>query len=147
MGVVTPGFTGRARSGDPRLPPGQYLAPDFPVLSAGPTPRVRTDDWEFTVVTESGVLCKTGRECRKPSARAKKSPRSSVRWQVSGRMPHHRRWAMRPGPVQEGAGLVSSSRRVASSARRSAAPSLPRMRAMWCSTVLPEMKSLLPACL
>jgi DMSO/TMAO reductase YedYZ molybdopterin-dependent catalytic subunit len=54
MGVVTPGFTGRARSGDPRLPPGQYLAKDFPVLSAGPTPRVRTDDWEFSVVTESG---------------------------------------------------------------------------------------------
>jgi DMSO/TMAO reductase YedYZ molybdopterin-dependent catalytic subunit len=54
MGVVTPGFTGRARSGDPRLPPGQYLAQDFPVLSAGPTPRIRTDDWEFTVVTESG---------------------------------------------------------------------------------------------
>jgi DMSO/TMAO reductase YedYZ molybdopterin-dependent catalytic subunit len=54
MGVVTPGFQGRARSGNPRLPPGQYLAEDFPVLSAGPTPRVRTETWEFTVTTESG---------------------------------------------------------------------------------------------
>ncbi|WP_326946701.1 sulfite oxidase-like oxidoreductase [Amycolatopsis sp. NBC_01307] len=54
MGVVTPGFRGRARSGDPRLPPGQYLAEDFPVLSAGPTPRVRTEAWEFTVTTETG---------------------------------------------------------------------------------------------
>jgi DMSO/TMAO reductase YedYZ molybdopterin-dependent catalytic subunit len=54
MGVVTPGFQGRARSGDPRLPPGQYLAQDFPVLSAGPTPRVRTETWEFTVTTETG---------------------------------------------------------------------------------------------
>ncbi|MEV6875277.1 sulfite oxidase-like oxidoreductase [Amycolatopsis sp. NPDC051128] len=54
MGVVTPGFQGRARSGDPRLPPGQYLAEDFPVLSAGPTPRVRTETWEFTVTTETG---------------------------------------------------------------------------------------------
>ncbi len=54
MGVVTPGFQGRARSGNPRLPPGQYLAEDFPVLSAGPTPRVRTDTWEFTVTTETG---------------------------------------------------------------------------------------------
>jgi DMSO/TMAO reductase YedYZ molybdopterin-dependent catalytic subunit len=55
MGVVTPGFQGRARSGNPRLPPGQYLAEDFPVLSAGPTPRVRTETWEFTVTTETGA--------------------------------------------------------------------------------------------
>jgi DMSO/TMAO reductase YedYZ molybdopterin-dependent catalytic subunit len=54
MDVVTPGFRGRARSGNPRLPPGQYLAEDFPVLSAGPTPRVRTETWEFTVTTETG---------------------------------------------------------------------------------------------
>ncbi|WP_103335584.1 sulfite oxidase-like oxidoreductase [Amycolatopsis sp. CA-126428] len=54
MGVVTPGFQGRARSGNPRLPPGQYLAEDFPVLSAGPTPRVPTETWEFTVTTETG---------------------------------------------------------------------------------------------
>ena len=54
MGVVTPGFRGRARGGNPRLPPGQYLAEDFPVLSAGPTPRVRTETWEFTVTTETG---------------------------------------------------------------------------------------------
>jgi DMSO/TMAO reductase YedYZ molybdopterin-dependent catalytic subunit len=54
MGVVTPGFRGRARSGNPRLPPGQYLAEDFPVLSAGPTPRVPTETWEFTVTTETG---------------------------------------------------------------------------------------------
>ncbi|WP_037367337.1 sulfite oxidase-like oxidoreductase [Amycolatopsis orientalis] len=54
MGVVTPGFTGRARGANPRLPPGQYLAEDFPVLSAGPTPRVSTERWEFAVVTERG---------------------------------------------------------------------------------------------
>ena len=54
MGVVTPGFRGRARSGNPRLPPGQYLAEDFPVLSAGPTPRVRTETWQFDVTTEAG---------------------------------------------------------------------------------------------
>ncbi|HKN50861.1 MAG TPA: sulfite oxidase-like oxidoreductase [Amycolatopsis sp.] len=54
MGVVTPGFRGRARGDDPRLPPGQYLAQDFPVLSAGPTPRIRTDTWKFQVTTETG---------------------------------------------------------------------------------------------
>jgi DMSO/TMAO reductase YedYZ molybdopterin-dependent catalytic subunit len=32
-----------------RLPPGQYLERGFPVLSAGPTPRVATDRWAFEV--------------------------------------------------------------------------------------------------
>jgi DMSO/TMAO reductase YedYZ molybdopterin-dependent catalytic subunit len=32
-----------------RLPPGQYLERGFPVLSAGPTPRVPTERWDFAV--------------------------------------------------------------------------------------------------
>jgi DMSO/TMAO reductase YedYZ molybdopterin-dependent catalytic subunit len=36
------------------LPPGQYLVHDFPVLSAGPTPRVDAADWAFTVTIETG---------------------------------------------------------------------------------------------
>jgi len=51
---VTPGFKGRSRPDPSRVPPGQYLTRDFPVLSAGPTPRVRTETWQFTVTTESG---------------------------------------------------------------------------------------------
>jgi DMSO/TMAO reductase YedYZ molybdopterin-dependent catalytic subunit len=54
MPIVSPGFTGRRRSPDEQLPPGQYLTEDFPVLTAGPTPRVPTDRWEFTVSTEAG---------------------------------------------------------------------------------------------
>jgi DMSO/TMAO reductase YedYZ molybdopterin-dependent catalytic subunit len=54
MGIVSPGFRGRPRSGGPALPPGQYLTEDFPVLSAGPTPRVPLDSWEFVISTESG---------------------------------------------------------------------------------------------
>ena len=48
--MVTRGFTGRG-SGDQsdRIPPGQHLVEDFPVLSAGPTPRVEPSDWKFTV--------------------------------------------------------------------------------------------------
>jgi DMSO/TMAO reductase YedYZ molybdopterin-dependent catalytic subunit len=53
MGIVTPGFRGRRRAGV-ELPPGQYLVEDFPVLSAGPTPRVDLDAWQFTVITETG---------------------------------------------------------------------------------------------
>jgi DMSO/TMAO reductase YedYZ molybdopterin-dependent catalytic subunit len=54
VGIVSPGFSGRRRSGGTELPPGQYLTEDFPVLSAGPTPRVPTDRWSFTITTEAG---------------------------------------------------------------------------------------------
>jgi DMSO/TMAO reductase YedYZ molybdopterin-dependent catalytic subunit len=55
MGVISRGFSGRRRAGAADLPPGQYLTEDFPVLSAGPTPRVPLSEWAFTVTTESGV--------------------------------------------------------------------------------------------
>ena len=48
------GFGGRRREQDARLPPGQYLTEDFPVLSAGPTPQVDLADWEFRIVPEVG---------------------------------------------------------------------------------------------
>src|SRR6476660_7872893 len=32
-----------------RIPPGQYETKDFPVLSAGPTPRIQLADWTFTM--------------------------------------------------------------------------------------------------
>ncbi|MEH0936116.1 sulfite oxidase-like oxidoreductase [Micromonospora psammae] len=52
---MSPGFQGRRRATDSALPPGQYLAEDFPVLSAGPTPRVPLDTWEFVLATETGT--------------------------------------------------------------------------------------------
>jgi DMSO/TMAO reductase YedYZ molybdopterin-dependent catalytic subunit len=55
MPIVTPGFGGRRRERSDRLPPGQYLVDDFPVLSAGPTPRVPLDRWRFTITTENGT--------------------------------------------------------------------------------------------
>jgi DMSO/TMAO reductase YedYZ molybdopterin-dependent catalytic subunit len=56
MGIISPGFLGRRSSGSAKLPPGQYLTEDFPVLSAGPTPRVRTEQWEFAVTSETGEV-------------------------------------------------------------------------------------------
>ncbi len=52
MAHISRGFRGRRRDeGDAaRLPPGQYLVTDFPVLSAGPTPRVDTATWDFSLV-------------------------------------------------------------------------------------------------
>jgi DMSO/TMAO reductase YedYZ molybdopterin-dependent catalytic subunit len=55
VGIVSPGFQGRRRPAEPNLPPGQYLTEDFPVLSAGPTPRVTPTDWEFVLSTETGA--------------------------------------------------------------------------------------------
>ncbi|MCH7969900.1 MAG: sulfite oxidase-like oxidoreductase [Chloroflexi bacterium] len=47
-------FFGRRRPEPPRpIPPGQYLEDGFPVLSAGPTPRVDTATWEFTIQSSS----------------------------------------------------------------------------------------------
>jgi DMSO/TMAO reductase YedYZ molybdopterin-dependent catalytic subunit len=50
MSFVTRGFRGRRREGPPgRVPPGQYLTDDFPVLSAGPTPHTPLEQWSFTI--------------------------------------------------------------------------------------------------
>ncbi len=47
---VSRGFRPRRRATDPaRVPPGQYVTTDFPVLSAGPTPRTPLDGWTFTL--------------------------------------------------------------------------------------------------
>jgi DMSO/TMAO reductase YedYZ molybdopterin-dependent catalytic subunit len=54
MGTVSPGFRGRRGRPSANLPPGQYLVEDFPVLSAGPTPRIDLDTWEFTITNETG---------------------------------------------------------------------------------------------
>ncbi len=51
MSPVSRGFLGRRRPvADPsRVPPGQYVTNDFPVLSAGPTPHTPLDQWNFTI--------------------------------------------------------------------------------------------------
>jgi DMSO/TMAO reductase YedYZ molybdopterin-dependent catalytic subunit len=53
MSVISRGFHGR-RDRSAALPPGQYLTEDFPVLSAGPTPRIALDEWQFAITTEVG---------------------------------------------------------------------------------------------
>ncbi len=48
---VSRGFVGKRRDleGTNRIPPGQYRVRDFPVLSAGPTPRLALDRWTFAI--------------------------------------------------------------------------------------------------
>jgi DMSO/TMAO reductase YedYZ molybdopterin-dependent catalytic subunit len=45
------GFFGKRRQAvtDERIPPGQYLTDDFPVLSAGPTPHTPLAQWSFEI--------------------------------------------------------------------------------------------------
>ena len=49
--MATRGFSGKGRpaSTNGRLPPGQFVTEDFPVLSAGPTPRIALENWRFTL--------------------------------------------------------------------------------------------------
>ena len=50
MPIVSRGFRGRGRRDDSgRVPPGQYVTDDFPVLSAGPTPHTPLEEWTFTI--------------------------------------------------------------------------------------------------
>ncbi|CAA9503240.1 MAG: hypothetical protein AVDCRST_MAG67-2301 [uncultured Solirubrobacteraceae bacterium] len=51
MPPVSRGFQRRRSPGADasRIPPGQYLTSDFPVLSAGPTPHTPLDEWSLTI--------------------------------------------------------------------------------------------------
>jgi DMSO/TMAO reductase YedYZ molybdopterin-dependent catalytic subunit len=54
MSFVSRGF--HRRQADPeqegRVPPGQYVTTDFPVLSAGPTPHRPLESWSFSIAGE-----------------------------------------------------------------------------------------------
>lgn len=56
MALISRGFRGRKQSADvaERLPPGQYETRDFPVLSAGPTPRISLASWDFALQGADG---------------------------------------------------------------------------------------------
>ena len=58
MSFISRAFQGRPREQGQagRLPPGQYLVRDFPVLSAGPTPRTALTDWTFSITGEIDKL-------------------------------------------------------------------------------------------
>ena len=50
MPLISRGFHGRQSEGpSDRIPPGQHLVGDFPVLSAGPTPHTPLEQWTFSI--------------------------------------------------------------------------------------------------
>ena len=53
LSPVSRGFTHLHRASDEeaaRVPPGQYVTHDFPVLSVGPTPHTAREDWTFSIM-------------------------------------------------------------------------------------------------
>ena len=57
-GPISRGFRGRRRVAPDeaqRLPPGQYLTEDFPVLSAGPTPHTPLENWTFSITHDGAT--------------------------------------------------------------------------------------------
>ena len=70
MSPISRGFHGRRRepAGDAgRVPPGQYLTDDFPVLSAGPTPHTALEKWTFSIRQGGGheQVVELGRDPRR----------------------------------------------------------------------------------
>lgn len=57
---ISRGFRGRRQESarKERLPPGQYLTTDFPVLSAGPTPQLQLESWSLAVQLGGSLLAK-----------------------------------------------------------------------------------------
>jgi DMSO/TMAO reductase YedYZ molybdopterin-dependent catalytic subunit len=58
--LISRGFRSRRQqqASKNRLPPGQYVTTDFPVLSAGPTPHTRLEDWTFSIQLGGSLLGK-----------------------------------------------------------------------------------------
>lgn len=57
--LTTRGFSGRGRpQGDVaiRVPPGQHLTTDFPVLTAGPTQQIPLQQWSFSLEANGKTL-------------------------------------------------------------------------------------------
>ena len=54
MSPISRGFTGRRHvvEDSARVPPGQHVVTDWPVLSAGPTPHTPLEEWSFTITGE-----------------------------------------------------------------------------------------------
>jgi DMSO/TMAO reductase YedYZ molybdopterin-dependent catalytic subunit len=55
---ISRGFKSRRQEQSPknRVPPGQYVTTDFPVLSAGPTPQINTEDWTLALQLGGSLL-------------------------------------------------------------------------------------------
>jgi DMSO/TMAO reductase YedYZ molybdopterin-dependent catalytic subunit len=57
--AITRGFSGKRRGASiNRVPPGQHVTEDFPVLSAGPTPRAALESWSLALENAGQLLAR-----------------------------------------------------------------------------------------
>jgi DMSO/TMAO reductase YedYZ molybdopterin-dependent catalytic subunit len=57
--AITRGFSGKRRGASiNRVPPGQHVTEDFPVLSAGPTPRAALKSWSLALENAGQLLAR-----------------------------------------------------------------------------------------
>ena len=82
--MVTRGFFGRKPPSElaHRIPPGQHLVDDFPVLSAGPTPRIALEKWSFTLKSGPKPVAKWDWAKFVDAATDKADPRHPLRHDV-----------------------------------------------------------------
>jgi DMSO/TMAO reductase YedYZ molybdopterin-dependent catalytic subunit len=57
---ISRGFRSRRQEQTPknRVPPGQYVTTDFPILSAGPTPQIKVENWNLALQLDGSLLSK-----------------------------------------------------------------------------------------
>src|SRR4051812_4520807 len=57
---ISRGFKSRRaeQTRNDRLPPGQYVTTDFPILSAGPTPQIKVENWTLALQLGGSLLRK-----------------------------------------------------------------------------------------
>jgi DMSO/TMAO reductase YedYZ molybdopterin-dependent catalytic subunit len=58
--TISRGFRSRRQeqTSENRVPPGQYVTTDFLVLSAGPTPQIRLENWTLALQLRGSLLGK-----------------------------------------------------------------------------------------
>ena len=136
---ISRGFGGRRRVPEEladRVPPGQYVEPGFPVLTAGPTPRRRPEDWGFRIdgmvaqrarMDVGGVRASSpSRRCpatstASPSGRSSAPASAASRWTCCSRRPSRSaptRWRTRTAATRP-----TSRSRTSPTARPGSSPS------------------------
>ena len=56
--MINPGFKRKKENTQHSLPPGQYLEEGFPILTAGPTPHIKLDEWTFEIKQDNSSLAR-----------------------------------------------------------------------------------------
>ena len=95
--TISRGFRSKRQEQTPknRLPPGQYVTTDFPVLSAGPTPQIKLGDWTFALQLGGSLLGKWN------WAEFEALPQTTIKRDIHCVTPHPTSWLIATGVTQQ----------------------------------------------